>query len=68
MIIPIRCISCGTPIAGKWEEFNERVKKGENPKDVLDKLNIKRYCCRNIFLTHVDLIDHVAQYKLTKAK
>ena len=66
MIIPVRCISCGTPIAGKWEEFDDRVKKNENPKVVLDKLGITRYCCRSIFLTHINLIDDIAQFKVNK--
>ncbi len=32
MIIPIRCWSCGKPIAHLWEEYEERVAKGEDKK------------------------------------
>jgi DNA-directed RNA polymerase subunit N len=63
MIIPIRCWSCGKPIAQEWEEFEERSKKGESRKEVLDDLGIDRYCCRAMFLGQVDLIDTVAQFK-----
>jgi DNA-directed RNA polymerase subunit N len=63
MIIPIRCFSCGKPIAHLWEPFKERVKKGEKSKKVLDELGVERYCCRAIFLGHVDLLDEVAKYK-----
>lgn len=63
MIIPIRCWSCGKPIAQVWEEYDERVKKGESKKDVLDDVGLSRYCCRAMFLGHVDLIDTVAQFK-----
>jgi DNA-directed RNA polymerase subunit N len=63
MIIPIRCWSCGKPIAQEWEEFEERSKKGESKKEVLDDLGIERYCCRAMFLGQVDLIDTVAQFK-----
>lgn len=63
MIIPIRCWSCGKPIAQMWEEFQERSKKGESKKDVLDDLAAERYCCRTMILGHVDLIDTVAQFK-----
>ncbi len=63
MIIPIRCWSCGKPIAQAWEEFEERSTKGESRKEVLDELGIERYCCRAMFLGHVDLIDTVAQFK-----
>ncbi|HDD05105.1 DNA-directed RNA polymerase subunit N [Nanoarchaeota archaeon] len=63
MIIPIRCFSCGKPIAHLWEEYKERVKKGEEPKKVLDELGLKRYCCRAMFLGQVDLIEEVSKYK-----
>ena len=63
MIIPVRCISCGKPIGHLYTEFQERVKKGENPKKVLDELGLERYCCRALFLGHVDLIDTVAKFK-----
>ena len=63
MIIPVRCISCGKPIAQAYEEFKERVKKGEERNKVMDSLGLKRYCCRAIFMGHVDLIDTVAAFK-----
>ncbi len=63
MIIPIRCWSCGKPIAHLWEEYEERVAKGEDKKKVLDSLGLDRYCCRAMLLGHVDLIDVTAQFK-----
>lgn len=63
MIIPIRCFSCGKPIAQLYESYVERVKKGEDMKKVLDELGLQRYCCRAMFLGHVDLIDTAAQFK-----
>lgn len=63
MIIPIRCWSCGKPIAQLWEKFQERAEKGENKKTVLDDLGMERYCCRSMFLGHVDLSDIAGQFK-----
>ena len=63
MIIPIRCFTCGKPIAHLWEEFNKRVEAGEEVKKALDDLGIKRYCCRAVFLGHVDLIELVSKFK-----
>lgn len=63
MQIPIRCFSCGKPVAHLYEEFLERTSKGESAKKVLDDLGLKRYCCRALLLGHVDLIDMVAQFK-----
>ena len=63
MIIPIRCFSCGKPLGHLWETYLEKVKKGEDPKKVMDELGMERYCCRALFLGHVDLIDIAAQFK-----
>lgn len=63
MIILIRCWSCGKPIAHLYEQYAERVNKGEERKKVLDDLGLQRYCCRAMFLGHVDLIDTAAQFK-----
>jgi len=63
MMIPIRCWSCGKPIAHLWDEFVKRRERGENVKEILDDFNLDRYCCRAIFLGHVDLIDTIAQFK-----
>jgi DNA-directed RNA polymerase subunit N len=63
MIIPIRCWSCGKPIAHLWEPYKEKVDNGEDGKKVMDELGLDRYCCRSMFLGHVDLIDTAAQFK-----
>ena len=63
MIIPIRCFSCGKPLGHLWEEYNEKVKKGEDKKKVMDDLGMVRYCCRSLFLGHVDLIETASQFK-----
>lgn len=63
MIIPIRCFSCGKPIGHLWESYLDRVKAGEDPKKVMDELGLKRYCCRALFLGHIDLLEDIARYK-----
>ncbi len=64
MIIPIRCFSCGKPIGHLWEEFNQRKEKGEELKKVMDDLGLERYCCRSCMLSHVELIDEAAMFKV----
>jgi DNA-directed RNA polymerase subunit N len=59
----MRCFSCGKPIAHLWEEYTERVAKGEDRKKVMDSLGLERYCCRAIFLGHVDLDETAARFK-----
>jgi DNA-directed RNA polymerase subunit N len=61
-MIPVRCFTCGRVISDVWEEYKRRIEK-EDPKDVLDDLGIKRYCCRRMLLTHVELVDVLAEYQ-----
>lgn len=56
-------MSCGKPVAQHWEVFKERVQKGEDRKKILDNLGLERYCCRALFMGHVDLIDTAAKFK-----
>ncbi|MBN2458379.1 DNA-directed RNA polymerase subunit N [Candidatus Woesearchaeota archaeon] len=63
MIIPVRCFSCGKPIAQHWEEYTERLKNNEKPGKIMDDLGLERYCCRQMFLGHVELFDLTAQFR-----
>lgn len=62
MMIPIRCWTCGKPIAHLHEEFLEKSAKEDKGK-VMTALGITRYCCRQMMLGHVDLIDTVSHFK-----
>ncbi|MFC1454607.1 DNA-directed RNA polymerase subunit N [Candidatus Undinarchaeota archaeon] len=62
MIIPIRCYTCGKPIAHLWEDYRKRTEGGEEPKKVLDDLGLERYCCRRMLLSHINLIDEVIKF------
>ncbi|MGC9105362.1 MAG: DNA-directed RNA polymerase subunit N [Thermoprotei archaeon] len=62
MLIPVRCFTCGAPLADKWEKFKKRVEAGEDPGKVLDDLGVRRYCCRRMLLSHVDIIYQVMPY------
>lgn len=67
MIIPIRCFSCGNILGNKWEAYTKLLKEGVRPKDALNRLGLKRYCCRRMMLGHVDLIDKMLRYTRTDA-
>jgi len=75
MIIPVRCFTCGKVIGNKWDAYlnllQEDYTEGYNRmyllqllrcREALDQLGLRRYCCRRMLLTHVDLIEKLLQY------
>ena len=62
MIIPIRCFTCGKVTGNKWEAYIELLSSGYSEGDALDTLGLKRYCCRRMLLSHVDLIEKLLNY------
>lgn len=62
MLIPVRCFTCGNLIADKHEDYQNRIKAGEEPGKVLDSLGIKRYCCRRMMLTTVETMQQIIPF------
>ncbi|MGP8321359.1 MAG: DNA-directed RNA polymerase subunit N [Methanosarcinaceae archaeon] len=62
-MIPVRCFTCGKVISSSWEEYKKRTNDSEEAAAVLDDLGLSRYCCRRMFLGHVELVDVVAPYQ-----
>ncbi|MGQ0771986.1 MAG: DNA-directed RNA polymerase subunit N [Nitrososphaerota archaeon] len=62
MLIPVRCFTCGNLIADKYEEYQNRIKAGEEPSRVLDSLGLKRYCCRRMMLTSVETMQQIIPF------
>lgn len=63
MIIPVRCFTCGKPVGHLWEEYKKRIENGEDAGKVMTELGLKRYCCRQLFMGHVDLLEEVSKFK-----
>lgn len=64
-IIPIRCFSCGSVIANKWEKYITMIREGIKTDKIFKLLGIRRYCCRRMFLGHIDLHDKLNHYVKT---
>lgn len=62
MMIPVRCFTCGKVIGDKWEEFKKRVIEEKDTGKVLDKLGMDRYCCRKMFISHVEVLEELLKY------
>ena len=62
MLIPVRCFTCGNLIADKFDDYQTKLKAGEDPERVLNELQINRYCCRRMLLTTVETIQQVIPF------
>jgi DNA-directed RNA polymerase subunit N len=62
MLIPVRCLTCGKLVADKFEDYQNKIKAGEDPSKTLDSLGVERYCCRRMFLTTVETIQQVIPF------
>lgn len=61
MLIPVRCFTCGKVVGNKWEAYLLKL-RDMSEGEALDELGLKRYCCRRMLLTHVDLIEKLLRY------
>ena len=66
MLIPVRCWSCGKVIAHKYQEYQDAIAEGKDAGEVLDDLGFNLYCCRRMFVGHIDLIDEVAPFSIDR--
>ncbi|QKX54981.1 uncharacterized protein TRUGW13939_02071 [Talaromyces rugulosus] len=45
-----------------WERYLQLLDDGVPDGDAMDQLGCKRYCCRRMVMTHVDLIEKLLRY------
>ena len=63
MIVPVRCFSCGQVVADKYEEYKRLINEDKKTEaQALDQLGVKKYCCRRMFLSHVEIVDEIMKY------
>ena len=61
MLIPVRCFTCNKVIASKWDKYNDLLRKGQTIEIALNEIGFRRYCCRRMFLSHVNTIDKLLE-------
>ena len=54
--------TCGKIIGNKLESYKEMLHADFSEREALDELGLRRYCCRRMVLTHVDLIEKLLHY------
>ncbi len=61
MEFPVRCFTCGSVIGHFYEQYRG-MSKDKKPDVCLDELGISRYCCRRMFMSHVDMVQNILRY------
>ena len=60
MEFPVRCFTCGSVIGHLYEQYKGA--KDKKPDVILDEMGVERYCCRRMFISHVDIVQSVLRY------
>jgi len=68
MAFPVRCFTCNKVI-GQYELKFEKMLKDNVPMDeILKTFNMKRWCCRRMFLGYVNITDQLLLYSETNVE
>jgi DNA-directed RNA polymerase I, II, and III subunit RPABC5 len=51
-------------VGNKWDAYIGLVSTDYSEIEALDMLELRRYCCRRMLMTHVDLIEKLLKYKM----
>jgi DNA-directed RNA polymerase I, II, and III subunit RPABC5 len=65
-MIPIRCFTCNKIIGNKWETYKTHLESGMSTSDAFVEIGLRRYCCKRMFLGHVEIIDKLLLYSQNK--
>ena len=78
MLEPVRCFTCGKVVGDKRKQFaqiveRERQKEGSTDGKTaehaaLDALGLRRYCCRRMLLTHVDVTEKLLAFERDESR
>ena len=61
MEFPVRCFTCGSVIGHLYEQYKVSL-NDKKPDVILDEIGVERYCCRRMFIAHVDIVQNVLRY------
>ena len=53
-MIPVRCFTCNKVIANRYETYKIMQKEGMSNEEIFEKIGFTRYCCKRMFLGHIE--------------
>jgi DNA-directed RNA polymerase subunit N len=62
MEFPVRCFTCGAVIGDLYVKYKEGL-ENKSAGEILDEMGIDRYCCRRMFLGHVEGMEAIKKYR-----
>ncbi|MBN2121849.1 DNA-directed RNA polymerase subunit N [Candidatus Micrarchaeota archaeon] len=62
MEFPVRCFTCGAVIGDLYEKYKAGL-ESKSAGELLDEMGIDRYCCRRMFLGHVEGMEAIKKYR-----
>ncbi|HNT60878.1 MAG TPA: DNA-directed RNA polymerase subunit N [Candidatus Bilamarchaeaceae archaeon] len=62
MEFPVRCFSCGAVIGHMYEGYKKAL-EAKGAEQALNEMGVERYCCRRMFVSHVDGMELVKKYR-----
>jgi DNA-directed RNA polymerase subunit N len=62
MEFPVRCFTCGAVIGDRYEKYKAGL-ENKSAGELLDEMGIDRYCCRRMFLGHVEGMEAIKKYR-----
>jgi len=63
MEFPVRCFTCGAVIGDLYEKYKAGLETNRSAAELLNELGVNRYCCRRMFLGHVDGMEAIKKYR-----
>lgn len=66
-MLPVRCFTCNK-IIGQYQDafdvfLSQHSKRTIPYQEFFQTHDIKRYCCRKIFVTHIDIYEHCSEFQ-----
>ncbi len=61
MEFPVRCFTCGGVIGDLYEEY-KKLSPAQGADKALDSLGVTRYCCRRMFVSHIEMAETLNRY------